>query len=286
MAYVLIKLFSRLICLLPLSAGKWIGHLIGAVTWCFVPKERKVMAVRNVLMALHVDDAAAQRIAKASWTRFGRMLIEVLAFPKLSGYMQDYVQVEGLENLDKALAHDRGAILATAHSGNWELIGGALACRDYSIVGVAQKQTNAGMDRLINEYRSLTGIHVTYKSGVREMIKLLGAGHIVGIVMDQDAGKDGIILEFFGRPASCPQGPAFLARIKNAPVVPMFISENRDGTHTLMIQEALWVEPSDDKQGDIKEMTRKLTKIIENHIRLHPNEWFWLHNRWKHGAGE
>lgn len=286
MAYVLIKLFSRLVCLLPLTISKRIGDLIGAVTWCFVPEKRKTMAAGNIVMALNVDEDTAKKIAKQSWTRFGRMLIEVLTFPNLKRHMRDYVQVEGLENLDKALLYGNGAILATAHSGNWELIGGALACRDYPVVGVAQKQTNAGMDRLINEYRALTGMHITYKNGVREMIKLLGTGHIVGLAMDQDAGKDGVMLDFFGRLASCPQGPAFLARMKNAPVLPLFIRENRDGTHTLLIQEVLWVERSENKHEDIKETTRKLTKIIEEHIRAYPNEWFWLHNRWKHSTKE
>lgn len=281
MTYLLIKSFSKIVCRLPRSVQRVIGEFIGNATWLIVPEKRKLMAIENIILALGVDGQTAMQIARLSWTRFGKMLIEVMAFPKIKKNINCYVTVEGREHMDKALGFGNGVVLATAHSGNWELLGGALALHGYPLVAVAQKQTNGDMDRLINEYRALVGMHVTYKNGVREMIKLLGQGSVIGLLMDQDAGHDGVELEFFGRKASCPQGPAFLARMKNAPLLPTFITENEDGTHTVMIQEPFFVEKTEDKQEDIKKTTEKLTRIIEDHIKKHPTEWFWMHNRWK-----
>lgn len=281
MTYLLIKLFSKTVCQLPLFVQRSIGEFIGNATWLIVPEKRKLMATENIVLALGVDRHTAIQIAKLSWTRFGKMLMEVMAFPKIKKDINRYITIQGRENIDKALAYGNGIVLATAHSGNWELLGGALALNGYPIVGVAQKQTNGDMDRLINEYRTLVGMHVTYKSGVREMIKLLGQGNVIGLLMDQDAGHDGVELDFFGRKASCPQGPAFLARLKDAPLLPTFITENSDGTHTIIIKEPFLSEKTENKQEDIKQTTEKLTRMIEDHIRQHPTEWFWMHNRWK-----
>jgi KDO2-lipid IV(A) lauroyltransferase len=137
------------------------------------------------------------------------------------------------------------------------------------------------MDRFINEYRTMAGMHVTYKTGVREMITMLGKGMIIGLLMDQDAGSNGIFVNFFGRLASTPQGSAALARLKNAPIVPAFITENSDGTHTAILHPIRWVDKTEDRDQDIWRTTNELTQIIENHIRKYPHEWFWLHDRWK-----
>lgn len=282
MAYWMFKAFSRLVCICSPALRRSIGNFIGTFTWMFIPEKRKKMAIDNIMLSLNYSEMEAKRIAERSWTRFGRMIVDVMAFPKIKQDIAQYASVEGKEHLDQALSFGNGAVLATAHSGNWEMIGAALGMRGYPMVGVAQKQTNADMDRLINEYRTLVGVHVTYKNGVREMIRLLGQGKVIGMVMDQDAGRDGVILDFFGRKASCPQGPAFLARLKKAPIVPAFITENPDGTHCLFIKECIWVEESADKSADVKNATKRLTAIIESHVRQYPEEWFWLHDRWKY----
>lgn len=282
MAYWMMKALSRIVCNCPSGVRRRLGNCIGWITWLLVPDRRKKMAVENILLSLQCGEAEAARIAKCSWTRFGRMIMEVMAFPKIKQNIAAYVTLEGKENLEKALSFGKGVVLATSHSGNWELLGAALALYGYPIVGVAQKQTNAEMDKLINEYRALTGMHITYKNGVREMIRLLGQGNIIGMLMDQDAGRDGLILDFFNRKASCPQGPAFLARLKDAPVVPVFITENADGTHRVLIKELLWTEQAGDKNEAIEQMTKKLTNLIEEHICRYPEQWFWLHDRWKY----
>ena len=185
------------------------------------------------------------------------------------------------EQLDEALKQGKGIVLATAHSSNWELLGGGLALNGYQIVGVAQKQTNGSMDKFINEYRRVIGMDIAYKNSVRDMVRFLSEKKIVGLLMDQDADKNGVIVNFFGRKASTPQGPAVLARMSGSPIVPMFITKRSDGLYKIIIHKHIDAQNTADKKNDILNDITNLTKIIEDHIRIYPKEWFWLHNRWQ-----
>ena len=281
MLYYVMKMLSKLVCLLPYKIINYIGDIIGGLTWYIVPKKRKQMAKQNIMLALDKNEVAAEIIAKKSWTRFGAMIMEVLYFPKIKQDINKYVEIQGREYLDEALKQGKGIVLATAHSGNWELLGGGLALNGYQIVGVAQKQTNGSMDKFINEYRKIIGMNIQYKNGVKEMIRLLVKGNVIGLLMDQNAGKDGVLVEFFKRKTSTPQGPAFLAITNDAPIIPMFITKTSKGVHKIIIHPYIGVKRTKDKKNDINIITEKLTKIIEEHIKEYPEEWFWLHNRWK-----
>jgi KDO2-lipid IV(A) lauroyltransferase len=282
MQYYFVKLIGWLLCLLPAGVRNKIGDMLGDALWPLVPRRRRDMAVANVVASLGLDTAGALAVVKRSSVRFGRMFMELLAVPKLTrDNIANFITLRGREYFDQAFAHGKGVIIAAAHSGNWELIGPALALYGYPIVGVAQRQTNAAMDKLINEIRTSTGMHITYKSGVREMIAFLSAGKAIGLIMDQDAGEQGVFAAFFGRIASTPQGPAALSRLKGSLIVPTFITANGDGTHTIIFHPPLAAEKTDNRDRDTLVTTQKLNTILEEHIRAHPNEWFWLHNRWK-----
>lgn len=282
MLYYLVKIISGLVCILPLAIRRNLGMVIGRLCWPMVPAKRRKMAINNISRALAVTEEQAAAIAKTSGIRLGPMFMEVLHMPKLNkNNIHQYVTLTGSEQLEAALSLGRGAVLATAHSGNWELLGAALAMHGFPLVAVVQRQTNAAMDTFINEYRTKAGMHVTYKQGVREMVKLLGKGKIIGLLMDQDNHSNGVFVEFFGRMASTPQGAAALARLNDAPIVPAFITENPDGTHTAILHPPVMVTKTADRTEDIRNTTQHLTRIIEQHIRQHPQEWFWLHNRWK-----
>lgn len=150
-----------------------LGRMLGGLLWPFVPEKRKRMARENIRACLQVDEKEAERIARESAVRFGPMLFEVLRFPVIKDKMDRYAELEGAEYMREGLALGRGGVIATAHSGNWELLGGVLAKAGFPIVGVAMKQKEAAMDRFINDYRRMVGMHITYKSDVREMFQML-----------------------------------------------------------------------------------------------------------------
>lgn len=251
--------------------------------WVFLPAKRKKIATENIRRCLFVDDKEADRIARESTVQCGAMFMEVLSFPKLKGHMANHVKVIGLEHLTSYKnSAARGAVIMTCHSDNWELMGGAFAQNGIPLVGVAKKQKSEGADKFINEYRTLIGMHITYRSGVREMYKMLDEGHFIGLIMDQDVGRDdGVVVKFFNQATNFVTGAASMSRFRKVPIFPAFMHKNSDGTHTLEIFPPLQVTRSSDKHADIKQMTQRLASLIEEHVKKYPAEWFWLHDRWK-----
>ena len=282
-SYYAVKFLSCLICLLPHGAAMMLGQGLARLAWIFVPKKRKTLAREQVMRCLPVSAAEAERIARASSLRFGPMLMEVLRFPVMKGRMDDYVTITGaIAEVRAAVAAGRGAIFATSHSGNWELMGGAFACAGLPIVGVAKRQSVAGMDRFINEYRALVGMHITYQTGVREMFRMIDAGWIIGLISDQDPSlRDGIIIDFFGQPTNAFTGAAAIARRCGVPIFPVFIHREESGHHILTVEPGIMVEKTDDRTEDVRRVTQTINTRIEQWIRKYPEEWFWLHDRWK-----
>lgn len=282
MAYYFARIVSWLCCLLPHRVSDGVGRLLGWLTWPLIPSRRRRMAIENVRGCLGVEREEALRIAKASWVRFGPMLLEVMRFPVLRPRFSEIAEIEGVEYLREGLSLGRGAVIATAHSGNWELMGGVLSAAGFPIVGVAMRQKEAGFDRFINEYRQRVGMHITYKDNVREMFTLLKQGWAIGLLMDQDIGRrDGIVFDWFGRPTNFVQGPAVLARHQNAPIIPGFIHRLPDGRHRILFYPPVFVERTKDKGADIRRAMKAVSRTLEQHIRRYPEEWFWLHDRWK-----
>jgi len=282
MSYYILKAISAITCLFPRIICEWLGCGLGNFAWLVIPKKRKQLARSQIEKCLGVEETEADRIAKASTVRFGPMLFEVLRFPLIKKDPQSYVRIEGLDKLQQGMAEGKGAIIAAAHSGNWELMGGAFAMAGIPLVGVAMKQKSSGADRFINEYRTMIGMHITYKTGVREMFDMLRRGWAIGLIMDQDTNwHDGVILDFFGQPTNCTPGAASMARFQDVPIFTSFMHREKNGRHTLIIEGPFYVEKTRDKREDVRRMTQQLTKAIEDHIRKYPEEWFWLHDRWK-----
>ena len=284
MLYRILVMISDICCVMPDALARGIGRVLGAATWLVVPRKRKAMARRNIMRCLKVEESEAERLARLSWTRFGPMLMEVLRFKKICRRIDEYVTIVGAENIQKAIDCGKGGVIATAHSGNWEIIGAALTNRGMKIAGVAQHQRNEDVNKFINYCRSFTNMHITDKLDIREMMRMLGQKYFVGLIMDQDGGATGIPMPVFGYEASCVQGPAVMSRFKSAPILPVFITEDKErpGHHILYVHEPVFTERTKDKSADIYNMMYELTKLLEQHIKQHPAEWFWLHDRWKY----
>ena len=263
LSYYILKALGFLACLLPRRAADAVGWGLGRLAWPFVPKKRRRLAAENARRCLGCSEAEAARIAKASAVRFGPMLMEVLRFPVIERHIGDYV--------------------AAAHSGNWELMGGACALAGIPLVGVAQQQRSAGADRFIVERRTQIGMHITYKKGVREMFDMLAQGWFIGLIMDQDPAKrDGVLVEFFGQPTNYFTGAAAMGRFRRAPIFPAFMHrDDATGRHTLIVSPPIYTDHTKDKRADIQRTTQRLAALPEAHIRQYPEEWFWLHDRWK-----
>ena len=288
--YILMKCLSFLLCHLPLSwshaFGRWLGHFF----WAFVPKKRKLLAQRQILDCAITDDPdEAMAIGKASALRFGPMIVEVLLFPRYRGRekLREIVEIRGREYLDPLIENPAGGVFMASHAGNWELLGAVMATEGLRLISVAQEQNNAGADRFINEYRQMQKQHVTYKTGIRDMIRFLRDGYYIGLLMDQDPGYAGIMVKLFGKDTLTADGPAKFAVLGNYPVVPVFIHEDRPYHHCIEVLPPVYPFACDkeytkeEKKERTYSLTQELNLILENRIRTYPEDWFWLHNRWK-----
>ena len=143
LAYSLMKLMSRIACVQPTCFNDALAYALGQIGWLATPKWRRYMAKENVKECLGVSETEAERIAKESVTRFGRMLIEVLRYPLINqANFRNLVHFEGLEHLEEAYAEGRGVIMCTAHYGNWEMLGASMALLGYPILSITRKQND------------------------------------------------------------------------------------------------------------------------------------------------
>ena len=281
------KIVGSIICLLPDFVCRFLGKGLGAIAWTVVPAWRKYMAAENIKDCLGVDQQRADEIAKASVTRFGRMVMEVLHYPLINkDNFRTIVKFEGLEYLEAAYKAHKGVVMCTAHYGNWEMLGASMALLGYPILSITRKQNNGGMDTFINEYRMMLGQQVAYNNGGNSMLAIghiLKAKNLVGILYDQDTGPDGEHLNFFGKPSVVPQGAAFLSRMFGAPIIPLFMHNNADGTMTAKIYPPLYTPKTNNRNEDVSGIMKELVVIAEQEIVRDPAMWFWIHDRWKDG---
>lgn len=258
------------------------GTFLGTLLWWFLPSARRSVLLDNLKISLGIDDKKARQLGKENCINMGLLMVEALALPKLTPEnIRDWISIEGEEHLKEAMVEGKGVLIATAHQGNWEWMGAALALYGYPLVAVMTPQHNQAANDFIKDLRSGAHMILAMRAEVRDMIRHLKAGHMVGLLMDQFAPQSEIEVEFFGRKTKCQPGTAVLARLQGAPIVPGFIHRLPNGRHHLTIYPVMHIDSTKDKHEAQWELTRDLMKIIEDYIRAHPAEWFWLHDRWK-----
>lgn len=219
------------------------------------------------------------------YTHFIRIFIEdVRAFARrdMRSLLQR-AQLNGLEILQEVLGRGQGAILFTAHFGNWELIPALLRERSTRpIFGVVRRMDNPLVERLVLEFRRFMGAEVIYKRGsLRAMLEKLGQNSLVVMLIDQNTvPQEGVFVNFFARPAATTPSIAHLHLKKKIPLVPIFVHYDRDAIVLDIFPEVAFCE-SADFERDRLDLTQQLTAMIEGQIRRHPEQWLWFHNRWK-----
>ncbi len=242
--------------------------------------------VKTQLRAVFPNLSAAELAALGVkvYDHLGLTAAEVL-FAEPDALFQTVDIAPGWDVLDRAMARGRGAIAATGHIGNFEL-GGRVLARRFPLLDVVKVQRNAPFDRFLQEQRLRFGIRTvpTERSG-RAVLAHLRSGGLVTLLMDQDAGKTGFVTDFLGLPASTWAGAARISIRTGCSVIPLAILRNDDRTHTLHIGEALEPQGLSDRESDIREFTGRISAAVERFIWNCPEQWFWVHRRWK-GAAE
>lgn len=192
-------------------------------------------------------------------------------------------RIVGDEYVREALALGKGVILATAHFGNWEAAR-ILPLRDMPLSVITKKQRNTLFDDYTNAIRERCGVHVLdMRRGLKDVISELGQNRIIAILADQNAGTSGIMLDFLGFPASHWKGVAKLSLRYKIPILPGFVIREKDDTLTFEFSELIYKPDLDDHEENYPAILNEINRITETYIRRYPEQWFWVHKRWKHG---
>ena len=263
----------------PLAVAHWLARRYAALLDLALPRLRRV-ALANLAMAMpELDGHARQRIVDGVFRSIARLLVAFARFPRIHrGNIGDWIRYEGFEHFEEARKRGRGVLFATAHLGNWELSAFAQAWMAAPMYVVIRPLDNPKIDALVERHRTLSGNHlIGKKEYARGILKALQGNEAVGILVDQNASlEEGTFVDFFGVPACAGTGFAKLAAHSGAAVIPGF---------------ALWIEserkyvlrfyPPIDMAGDAEAGTRALHRQLEAVIREYPDQWLWIHRRWK-----
>lgn len=264
------------------------ADLLGWFTFSVLRVRRKV--VLDNLSWAFPEKSKKERLAIAARTykNFAKMVLEYTRFPLLDRKtIFSLCKIEGLENLDWALEKGKGAVLVAGHYGNWELMGAAFAQMGYPISFLVGEQHNKLVDDMMNYYRELMGIRIIHMGiAVRGVIKTLRNNEFVAMLSDQDAGQEGVFVDFFGRKSSVHQGPAVFALKTGASVVFGSAIRLPRGRHRIVCERLSFDHLDGLTPENILEVTQTYTNLLERMIRSHPDHWFWMHRRWKTSPSE
>jgi Kdo2-lipid IVA lauroyltransferase/acyltransferase len=271
--------------ILPRGIARFLGVTFVEVAYLLRPELRRI-AMRNLELAFpNWTDRQRQTALRGMLRQVGWMIGEFSQFPKytIEG-IKKIVLIDGEENFAEAQRRGKGVLFLTGHMSAWELAPFAHALYGHPLHFLVRPIANQRVDALINRYRCLSGNQPIDKNrSVRIMLRVLTEGGTVGILSDHNtSGDEGIFVDFFGLPASTTSGLARIALHTEAAVVPGFICWDAElAKYRLQFAPAVELVRSGNEEEDIRENTARFTRVIEEHVRAHPDQWLWVHKRWK-----
>jgi KDO2-lipid IV(A) lauroyltransferase len=282
--YLAYKIGQVLTLIFPLKFSYWLGSRIADMHYANSKKDREI--VLNNLRHICGDRGDLEHLARSVFRNFAKYLAEFLRVSRMDErYIKRKVEFEGIENLTEVLKQKKGAVLFSAHLGNWEWGAALVAYLGFPISAIvlAHKHKNVN-DFFINQ-RTIKGIgSIPLGGSVRRSMKLLAANETVAILADRDFSNNSVPVDFFGKKAMMPVGCAIFAIKNKSPLVPVFIARQGNDRHKLTIEKPLELDLTGKKEDDIKKVVQATTNVIERYVRMHPEQWFMFADPWKEAA--
>lgn len=267
----------------PLSRAAGVG--LARLAFLLRPPLRRTCQFNLRLAFPEWDARERRRVIRKMVRNIGWMAAEFSQFPRYRREtIERIVVLDGFENFAAAERQGKGVLFLTGHTGAWELAPFAHALYGHPLHFLVRPLDNSRVDALVNRYRCLAGNRPIEKNrAARAMLSILRSGGTVGILIDQNTSlEEGVFVDFFGVPACTTTGLARVALHTDAPVVPGFIYwDERMRKYRLRFEPAVELIRTGDPERDIVENTARFTKVVENYIREHPDQWLWVHKRWK-----
>lgn len=268
---------------LPRRAMLFFGARLGDFVFYCIPI-RKTITIGNLARAFpEKSDKEHRCIARGTYRNLGKIALEHLCMPRLS--KEELVRIIDMDNrelLDNALTKGKGVIFVGGHFGNWEYTGCGVGSAGYPMSFVVAEIANPYINKKVNVHRQEAGAQVIPKGvAIRGILRALKANGCVAMLMDQDAGAEGVFVDFFNQSCSAPQGPAALALKTGAALIYFSAVRQPDCTIKVHFEEIAVDHEKGPSEENIQDITQRSTERLENSTRQHPDHWFWMHRRWK-----
>jgi Kdo2-lipid IVA lauroyltransferase/acyltransferase len=269
---------------------RWCNAIAGGMAWILYKADRRHREVArdNLRHAFGASksEPEIERLVKQVYFHFARLLLEILHAPRrlCTHNWRNHIELVGGKDIVDCLLSDSPLLIVTGHFGNWEIAGYALGLLGFKTYAIARTLDNPYLDRFLRKFREKTGQRLLAKKGdFDQMQEILGSGGVIATLADQDAGQRGLFVDFFGRPASTHKAVALMALQFDAPMIVVTVpNKGRPLDYAICAQEVIRPESFANRSAAVKTLTERFSKALERGIRQAPEQYFWLHRRWKH----
>ena len=282
--FKIIYAFFLLMGRLPETAAEKTARFLGRV-WFVADKRHRKVAIGNLTHVFGAEKTAAD-IRRLARRVFGNLVLVIFEI----GWMlhleerdlSRYFRIHGLHHLRAAHRKGRGVLVLTGHVGSWELLAMCVAMLGYPISAIYRPLDFKPLDMFFKTIRGRFGATLyAKKKAMRPVLRGLNKGELVGILLDQNTGvQAGVFVDFFGRPACTNKGLALIALHTKAPVVPVFLIRESGG-YLVEIGPEVPLMNTGHKENDVAANTRQYNRVLEDIVLRYPDQWFWVHRRWK-----
>ncbi|MBN2097035.1 MAG: lysophospholipid acyltransferase family protein [Candidatus Omnitrophica bacterium] len=267
----------------PISVSTWIARRIGGLMFLLLPKRRK-LALQNLNIAFRDSKSSGERkkIARESFRHLATCIMEFFRLAKSVEQLKQHVSFSGTESLERAFARGKGVVLVMSHLGPWEYLGFLTYVKKYPTTVLGRPIRNPYFNRWVKSLRRSVNLDYADKTlGPRKLLSYLNQNRLVAITIDQWAGNEGLWIDFFKLPTSTISLPARLAEKTGCALIPAYCIRTGSGRYQIQILPEVAVDS--DADNWVERVTRKLNQLLEEQIRLFPEQWVWTHKRWKAG---
>lgn len=274
-------LFIALI--LPIRISYAIACCLADVFYYISPTDRRTV-ISNLKIVLNgsVDDELIAGMAKDVFRNFAKYLVDFFRFQKIDEeYVRKNVSVEGAINIEDARAKGKGAIMLSAHMGNWELGGAVVSMIGYPISAVVLTHKNKRINDFFTSQRLKGNMKpIEMGASLKSCYRVLRNNELLALLGDRDFTKNGLAVDFFGKKAMMPKGPAMFSYRLGSPIVPVFLIRDPDDTFRFLIEKPIACAPGLDEEAAVKELTERCSRVIEAYVKKYPTQWFVFRNIW------
>ena len=287
--YLLFATVARVLQLLPLRLVRLLARGIGTMVYAILPIRKQLTLLQLRRAFPEKEDGDIRAIARGSYVNLVTTIFEMMWTPRLDerGFAK-VMRIHNLDVVERASRKGSGVIMMSGHFGNWEWLStGASRLMGFNVTVVVHPIHNPSVDTLVEGWRRSLGNRIVDMGlSLREIIRALRNREIVAMLADQSGPSGALYVRLFGRYAATYEGPATFALRTGSPVIMSFAVRAEDGNYDVLQEEI----PTSDLRGlndeNLRELTRRHVRALENMIRRYPDQWLWQHKRWKHAPGE